>query len=317
MYRCLAMTMMLVAIVVGTSHQLAADDARQEQTSFSVTTDEDSLEIKLGEQSIATYYFQPKEVARPFFAHVRTPSGIQVTRNFPPIAGSDPTDHSTMHPGIWLAFANINSVNFWHNNDGRVLHDGFELKPQAGAEIRFATRERYVDAKGQDVCRSLTRYETTTVPSGWMLSIDTSIQSTDELVFTVKEEMGLGMRVATVISVKSGGSILNASGGDNEKGTWGKHDRWWDYFGTVDDRQVGMMLMSAPGNPPIWSHSRDYGLLIANPFPVDRPENRGKQTVVKPGEALRLKLAIVVHESTPATPIDREAIYERFVSNEN
>jgi|CXWL01.1.fsa_nt_gi hypothetical protein len=317
MTRCLA-KVMLLAILAGTSQYLAADDRTKEQPGFHVANGEGVLEIRLGEQSIATYFFRHDSVARPFFAHLRTPSGIQVTRNFPPIEGTDPTDHPAMHPGIWLAFANINGVNFWHNNDGKVLHDGFETKPQSGAEVRFATRERYVNVNGKDVCRSVTRYEITKEPSGWMLLIDTSLQSENDLVFTVKEEMGLGMRVATPISVKAGkGSILSASGGKDEQGTWGKHDRWWDYTCTIDERQVGMLLMSAPDNPPIWSHSRDYGLLVANPFPVDRPENRGKQTTIKPGEAFRLRFAILVHETASEASIDREAIYERFLQREN
>ena len=317
MCRCLA-NLMLLVILAGISQQLAAEDRVNEQSYFRVASGEDSLNIMLGEQSIATYYFRHREVARPFFAHIHTPSGIQVTRNFPPVEGTDPTDHPMMHPGIWLAFANINGVNYWHNNDGKVLHDGFEAKPQAGEAVRFATRERYVDAHGNVVCRSVTRYEITKDLAGWMLSIDTSLQSNDELVFTVKEEMGLGMRVATPMSVKAGqGSILNASGGRDERGTWGKHDRWWDYFGTIADRRVGLLLMSAPDNPPIWSHSRDYGLLVANPFPVDRPENRDKPTIVKPGEAFRLRFAIAVHETVPPTAIDREAIYRRFLSSGN
>ena len=73
-----------------------------------------------------------------------------------------------------------------------------------------------------------------------------------------------------------------------------------------------MLLMSAPGNPPIWSHSRDYGLLVANPFPVDRRENRGKKTIVKRGEAFRLRFGIVVHETDQRESIDRAAIIERY-----
>lgn len=313
MVRCLV-KIMLLAFLAATARQVTAEDRTKEQPNFQVATSTDSLEIKLGEQSIATYYFRHDAVARPFFAHLRTPSGIQVTRNFPPIAGSDPTDHPTMHPGIWLAFANINGVNYWHNNDGQVLHDGFEKKPQAGERVQFTTRERYVDASGKDICRAVTRYEVATAPAGWMLSIDTSLQSDSELVFTVKEEMGLGMRVATPISVKAGtGSILSASGGRDERGTWGKHDRWWDYFGIIDHRQVGMMLMSAARNPPIWSHCRDYGLLVANPLPVDRPANRNKQTIVKPGEAFQLRFAIWVHETAPRATIDREAFYREYL----
>lgn len=281
---------------------------------FFVERKADSLDIKLDDRSIAKYYFRHQEVARPFFAHVRTPSGIQVTRNFPPIEGTDPTDHPTMHPGIWLAFANINGVNYWHNNDGKVLHDGFEEEPEPGESVRFATRERYVDSTDAEVCKSVTSYVIESEPVGWMLMIDTTIQSESDLKFVVKEEMGLGIRVATPISVKAGnGSISSATGGENEKGTWGQHDRWWDYSGKINGQQVGMMVMSAPDNPPIWSHSRDYGLLVANPFPVDRQENRGKQTVVKRGETLRLQFGILVFESNSLDRVDHNRAYDRYV----
>lgn len=304
---------MIVLLALLVASAIATREIRGQSPRFSIESNNDSLHVKFDEQSIATYYFHHDEVARPFFAHVRTPSGIQVTRNFPPIEGTDPTDHPTMHPGIWLAFANINGVNYWHNNDGKVLHDGFESKPKAGQAVRFATRERYVDASARDICRSVTRYEITKAPKGWTLSIDISIESNDELVFVVKEEMGLGMRVATPISVKAGsGAILSAAGGKDEKGTWGKHDHWWDYSGTINDRRVGMMLMSAPDNPPIWSHSRDYGLLVANPFPVDVKENRGTPTTVKSDEALRLRFGLLVYETSPESSIDHELALERF-----
>ncbi|MCA9144403.1 MAG: PmoA family protein [Planctomycetaceae bacterium] len=300
-------------LLVGNANALGEAGTRSGASEFSVTADDNSLEIELGDRSIATYYFRHKEVARPFFAHVRTPSGIQVTRNFPPVEGTDPTDHPTMHPGIWLAFANINGVNFWHNNDGKVLHDGFETEPTSGGRPRFATRERYVDATGKDVCRSVTRYEIAKAPSGWTLSIDTSLQSEDDLVFAVKEEMGLGTRVATAISVKAGsGSILNASGGRDEKGTWGKHDRWWDYSGAFNNRHVGILLVSAHSNPSIWSHSRDYGLLVANPFPVDSEENRGKSTVIKGGVEFRLRFSLLIYETRLGESLDRDAIYEKY-----
>jgi hypothetical protein len=46
---------------------------------------------------------------------LRAPSGVAVTRHHPPIAGSDATDHDTMHPGVWLAFGDLNAQDFWRN----------------------------------------------------------------------------------------------------------------------------------------------------------------------------------------------------------
>ena len=293
-----------------------ADAKSVDEQIFRVTSDDNSLVITLGEQQIATYYIRHDEVDRPFFAHLCTPSGVHVTRNFPPIEGTDPTDHPTMHPGVWLAFANINGVNFWHNNDGKVLHDGFEEPVRAGATVRFTTREHYVDADGQSVCRSTSRYQIARTPNGWMLKIESSIQSDRDLVFRVKEEMGLGVRVATPISVRGGnGSILNGSGDKDEQGTWGKHDRWWDYSGVINEHHVGILLLSDASNPPIWSHSRDYGLLVANPFPVDRKENQGRQTVVPKGQVFQLRFTIAVYEASEQSLADDRAISREIVEH--
>ena len=115
-----------------------------------------------------------------------------------------------------------------------------------------------------------------------------------------------------IIVKKNNGSILSAAGGRNEKGNWGKVDRWWDYFGPIDNRDVGIMIMSGPGNPPVWAHSRDYGALVANPFPVDRKENRGKKVVVKAGETFRLRYGVLIHEHAAGQAFDREAAYARY-----
>src|SRR5689334_11230717 len=57
---------------------------------------------------VAVYSFQDDEILRPYFSHVSTLDGIQVTRNHPAIEGHDLPDHDSFHPGIWMAFADIN-----------------------------------------------------------------------------------------------------------------------------------------------------------------------------------------------------------------
>ena len=61
--------------------------------------------VTVSGKPVATYIHADKKIKRPYFAHVKTRSGIQVTRNHPPIVGKDRKDHDTMHPGIWMAFA--------------------------------------------------------------------------------------------------------------------------------------------------------------------------------------------------------------------
>jgi hypothetical protein len=103
--------------------------------------------------------------------------------------------------------------------------------------------------------------------------------------------------MAPALSVKGGsGAILNDRGGRNEAGTWGQEFRWIDYSGLDGERRVGVVIVPDPGNRRVcWSHSRDYGVVVANPLPrtsgdaVDR-------TWVQPGERYRLRYGVQVYE---------------------
>ena len=287
------------------------------KTGWHLEADEDRLAIRLDGLEVLSYFFKHKETKRPFFAQVKTPTGIQVTRNFPPIKGTDPVDHGYMHPGLSLGFSNINGENFWHNNrGGLVVSEGFEGEPLiTDISASFSVKNRYLGKDGKLVCLEIASYELTKNSDGYLIRMETSFTSDKELVFGVKEEMGMALRIASPIRVKKGdGSIASASGGVNEKGTWGKIDKWWDYYGPLKERSVGLQIMSGEGNPPIWAHSRDYGLLVANPFPVDVKENRDKTTVIEAGEPYRLRFGIQVHDTADRASYDPKASYERYLA---
>ncbi len=291
-------------------------DSKKKAVGFSIEKKQNQLDIFLDGKRIAAFVFRHNKVKRSFFAHVKTPTGIQVTRNFPPIKGKDSTDHATMHPGIWLGFANLNGMTFWHNKEGVVVHKGFQGKLVVGKRAEFKTIDEYRTAKDKLVCRQKTTYTFERDPDGYRIVVDASFSSPKQIVFGVREEMGLGVRVASPIRVRQGnGSILSSTGGKNGEGTWGKFAKWWDYSGTINGRKVGMMVMSAPGNPKVWSHSRDYGLLVGNPFPVDLKPNRNKKLIVRPGKEFRLQYGVLVHDHAPKVKFDRGKAYRRFVKS--
>jgi hypothetical protein len=287
------------------------------KTGWHLETKGDRLAIRLDGLEVLSYFFKHKETKRPFFAHVKTPTGIQVTRNFPPTKGKDPMDHGYMHPGLSLGFANINGENFWHNNrGGLVVSEGFEREPLIkDLSASFGVKNRYLGKDGKVVCLEIANYELIKNSDGYLIRMESNFTSDKELVFGVKEEMGMALRIASPIRVKQGsGSIASASGGVNEKGTWGKIDKWWDYYGLQKKRSVGLQIMSGEGNPPVWAHSRDYGLLVANPFPVDVKENRDKTTVIKAGDPYRLSFGIQVHDAADRSSYDPKASYERYLT---
>ena len=275
---------------------------------------EDRLSIRLDGRRVVDYFFRHPETKRPFFAHVKTPGGIQVTRNFPPIEGIDPTDHGYLHPGLSLGFAVLDGENFWHNDRGEVLHKRFTAQPKIVAGVvTFAVENHYRDRSGRLVCREAARYRISRNPEGYLISSDHSFSSDESFYFGVKEEMGLSMRVATPIRVKqAGGSIRASHGGVNEKGTWGKVAKWWDYSGTIDERHVGIQIISGKDNPATWSHSRDYGVLVANPFPVDIKANRDKRVTIEANESFRLSFGIQIHEGTSPETYHPEVVAQRF-----
>src|SRR5688572_33265121 len=59
--------------------------AQQGEVSFAAQPGR--VQVKIGGQVIATYVYEDKKIQRPFFETLKTPDGIQVTRNHPPVAG--------------------------------------------------------------------------------------------------------------------------------------------------------------------------------------------------------------------------------------
>ena len=293
--------------------QLSGKQWGERGKGFSLVCHDAGLEISYDGLTIGTYYYRHPETRRPFFAHLKTPGGAQVTRNFPPVKGVDATDHATMHPGLSLGFANFEGVSFWHNTQGIVVQDKFLAEPSAGETAAWSVENRWIGPGGREMCRETAHYAITRNNDGFLLTLDSRLSSPKPFWLGVREEMGLAMRVATPLTVNNKGRILNASGGKNEKGTWGKHDQWWDYFGPLSGKSAGIQIMSAPDNPPVWSHSRDYGVLVANPLPVDTAENRGKRVTIKPGEEFRLRFGIQIHEHDQRHQYDPKAAYKRYL----
>jgi hypothetical protein len=272
--------------------------------------------ILVADKPVATYRYVDQQIPRPYLTHVRTPGGIQVTRNHPPIEGADATDHDKLHPGIWMAFGDLGGSDFWRNK-ARVVHDGFEQRPTGGrGHGSFAVRNRYVAGKagGETVCREVARYAWVVRPHGYLLLWDSTFSWDKEFWFGDQEEMGLGIRMATPITVKAGGTILDAKGRRNEAQIWGQSADWCDYSGAINGRRVGMTLMCDPGNfRPTCYHARDYGFVAANPF-GRKCFNKGDESkvVVKPGETLLLRYGVLIHESPDGKPLDLATEYEAF-----
>ncbi len=271
------------------------------------------VEVLIRGQPIAVYVYQDDQILRPYFSQLKLPSGIQVTRNHPPVEGTDLADHATMHPGLWLGFGDISGADFWRNK-ARVEQVELAEKPATSKPGRsLAVRNRYHAGErvlGEQSCL----YTFRGMKNGWLLTLDTTFRPSDaDVYFGSQEEMGLGVRVATPLAVRNGGGMIDSEGRKNEKQIWGNVARWVDYHGVIRGAKAGVLLMPHPENSrPCWFHARDYGLVVANPF--ERP---GKAAAVpgrfqvKRGEDFRLRFGVYLHEGD----FDPNEAYETYVKS--
>jgi len=265
---------------------------------------------------VATYVYRDAEISRPYFAHLRAPGGVPVTRTYPPVEGKDPTDHATFHPGLWLAFGDLSGADSWRLKVP-VRHERFVETPKSGDRGQWAVRNRYLAADGEKtLCTETCRYTLLVRPSGYLLLWDSTFRAEgDEATFGDQEEMGLGVRVATPLAVTKSGRISDSEGRQNEAQVRGQAPDWCDYSGVVDGRRVGVTLMPHPANfRRSWFHARDYGLFAANPF--GRQALTGgepSRVVVRPGEALRLRFGVLLHGSPAGEAVDLKAAYADYL----
>ena len=283
---------------------------------FTVEENDDRLLISLHGKAVAQFVFRDAKILRPYFANVHTPNGLQVTRNHPPIDGTDAIDHDTMHPGVWLGFGDISGNDFWRNKS-RIVHVRFTEPPVAeGDRLMFSTESQLLTLDGQPLCRLNCRFTLASRPSGWLLIWDATLHADKrDVLFGDQEEMGFGARVATPMTEKNGGRIVNSDGLQTAAGTWGRPAKWCDYAGKVGDLKGGITMMAAPSNfRESWWHNRDYGVFVANPF-GRAAMKQGEMSVVtvKRGESLRITFSALMHDGIGIDTAAEFAEFEKLV----
>ncbi|MFC1759377.1 DUF6807 family protein [Planctomycetota bacterium] len=285
-------------------------------------TDRVQLTLRIGDRPFANYVYKDPQITRPYFCSVHSPSGIQVTRNHP-VQPGDKDDHQTMHPGIWLSFGDLNGNDYWRLK-ATTEHVRFveTLFSKSRDHQTFTVENAYKTTNGNStVCSEICRYDLHSLKAGTLLIATSDFTGEKEFYFGDQEEMGLGVRLATPISVdrKQGGRILDSERRLNGDGVWGKQAAWCDYSGSVSGKGVGITLLPSPRNfRASWWHARDYGFVAANPFGKAAFEKGEKsKTVVKPGTTFRVQFGIFIHDELPLGKIDRSAallqqVYEEF-----
>lgn len=292
----------------------------------------DRLVITRDIHDVATYVFRDESILRPYFTDVYA-NAYRITRPLPRRTGVGVTDHADMHPGLWLAFGDLGGGDFWRNK-GRVEHVEFVEPPTAKIDgkdgvVSFVARNRYRLGE-QTICEELARHTIRATRSGYLFTFDSQFSGERPFAFGDQEEMGLGLRVAAELTVKSGGTILNSEGRQNEQAVWGRQADWCDYSGVITTKldppatngqterksRAGLLLIPHPENfRRSWMHVRDYGLLVANPF-GERAFTKSPPSsiTVKAGEKLRLRYGVWAHAANLDEKTDFAALAAEYLT---
>ncbi len=310
---CIALGCMLWGMA--TTIHADAPSLRVEQREDRVLVFADSVEL-------FQYVFRDSALPRPYFAHVKTLSGKQVTRNHPPKKDVDRSDHADMHPGIWISFGDLNGNDYWRLK-APTVHQRFLSEPKiVDQQLHFSVLNHYLGAAGsvdaeRVVCEQKCSVCVRLLDGSYLISLENDFSSPrGPLRFGDQEEMGIGVRVATPIAVdgKLGGRIRDSEGRLNGEQIWGKAAAWCDYAGPLDSSWCGMTVLTSPKNfRSCWSHARDYGFVAMNPFGLNAFTKAPREDItVAEGSSLRFDCAVVVHESPRESDYKPQVVYEKY-----
>ena len=241
--------------------------------------------------------------SRPDFYPVYSPSGREVTCTC--------AYRYNHHKSIFIGHADVNGINFFHDNNPARSNLGDIVLEKSQHEIdengiHVITHNGWITKAG---VRLLDEERSFTVFLGEDAHIvdltSTLIASQTDLTFAQDNHAFLGVRVADTMDVEDGGTILNANGQRNEEEAMGQSADWTDYSGIVAGKTVGVTLMNHPSNPPAAFFTRNYGTFLTNFTLLD-------QYRLPCGERLTQRFRILIHEGD-AVEANVDGYYNQFV----
>lgn len=274
------------------------------------TVDGDQVVISVDGTAFTCYKFATSQ-KYPYFWPVNGPaSGSSITTET-----SEPYPH---HHSLFFGCDRVSGGNYWQdvNRRGQILSEGPKIVEGSGNQV-VLTDECLWKQPGKDPVMRDTRRIVVTAPNDKLRLIDFAItlESLTDVVIEKSNHALFSARVVPELSVKSGGTLVNAEGQTGEDGTWGKPSAWCDYSGTRNGVAEGIAIFQHPENrwfPSRW-FTRDYGFF--SPTPMQWLEN--DRLDLPKGEKLTLRYRVVVHtgDATTAGIADLWKQYEAAASS--
>ena len=227
---------------------------------------------------------------------------------------SQPYPH---HHSLFFGCDRVNGGNYWQdtNDRGQILSQGPKILVARGDRVVFTDECLWQQPGRKPVIRDRRRI-TVTAPDHRTRFIDFSITLeplTDVTILKTNHSL-CAARLVPELSVKSGGTLVNAEGKKGEKETWGLPSPWCDYWGTRDGITEGIAILQHPTNrwyPSKW-FTRDYGFF--SPTPMFWLQ-AGRLTLPK-AQPLNLSYRVVVHAGD-TEQANIKHIFEAYKASKN
>ncbi len=248
----------------------------------------DKIEFRI-DGNLFTSYILSENEKYPFFFPVNGPSNASVTSmrnaNYP------------HHSSLFFGCDKVNGGNYWQEGleRGQIISLRADIVETGGnkAVVENECVWRRPEADSPIIDK---RKITVSAPSPDKYQIDFEIEMVMLMDVTIgKTNHSLfSARMDPDLAVINGGIMINAEGDTSEKGTFGKHSAWMDYYGDRMGKKEGMAILQHPSNewfPASW-FTRDYGFF--SPTPMYWPEN-GENIQLKKGETIKLRYRVLIH----------------------
>lgn len=303
---------------------------------------EKHIDFRVGKALVARYHVAPS-VAKPYFWPVNAPNGTPITRAWPMATAEKGERKDHVHQkSAWFCHGdvipeglelkhkikNVDGVDFWSENKGhgRIIVKKVGEVSQKGNHAQVTTVNEWQTADGVKILDETRTIHLYNLGDAQLLVLDIDLHASEyPITFGDTKEGSMGVRVRHLLTEVRNGTLENADGKVGAGKLWGVHSNWCDYSGPLPVKgsdktaTVGITIFDDTNNSPrsAW-HSRNYGLMAANPFGRSKsrfPAVRDSKDLKKleKGEHLKLRYGLYLHMGNAKAGQVAQA-YEKFLN---
>jgi len=281
--------MKIINLIAACCLVVAANAQQQPKATVSAVQVGARIDVTIGNVFFTSYRFSADE-KYPFFFPVNAPqsgNGVTSMRN-----GEYPH-----HSSLFFGCDRVNGGNYWQEglSRGQIVSVGARIVEPKGERVVIEDEciWKRPDAPAPVIDR---RKITISAPSDKLFQIDFDVEIEPLMDVTVEKTNHslFSARIDPDLSVRQGGTMINAEGKTGEKGTFGVASAWIDCSNKRLTGAEGIAILQHPSNPgyPSKWFTRDYGFI--SPTPMYWPAD-DKATRLRKGEVMRLRYRVLVH----------------------